>query len=118
MGNIYVVICNSGDCDSNYTQVCSAWKTISLAEQEISRLESEVKLIEKENQDKVDFCEKCPINDYNLPVEVVEKLAKDYCKQFSKDDYSSDEEIFCENYYQSENFGEWKEFVIKEIQLN
>lgn len=118
MENIYLVIRNSGDCDSNYTQVCSAWRTISSAEQERFRLESEVKFREKEDQDKVDFCEKCPINDYNLPVEVVEKLAKDYCEQFSKDDYSSDEEIFCENYYQSVNFGEWNEFVIKEIQLN
>ena len=118
MENIYLVICNSGDCDSNYTQVCSAWKTLSSAEQERDRLNSEVKLKKKEDQDKVDFCYRCPINDYNLPVEVAEKLAKDYCKRFSKDDHSSDEEIFCENYYQSENFGEWKNFVINEVQLN
>lgn len=118
MGNIYVVICNSGDCDSNYTRICSAWKTLSSAEQEKDKLETEVKLREKEDQDKVNFCEKCPINDYNLPMETIEELAKNYCEQFSKDDYSSEDEIFCENYYQSMNFNEWHEFIIKEVQLN
>jgi len=118
MENIYLVIRECGDFESSYTTVCSAWKTISLAEQEKKELEADVSLIEKIDQYNFNFCDKCPINDYNLPMESMEKLAKEYCERFCKSDCSPEDEIFCENQYQSEFLDEWVHFSVQEIQLN
>jgi len=117
MSKIYIVYCTSGDFESSSSKPKSVWKSEKRASKEVEILRNEMELTEKFLKEKENFCSKCPIHNHLLTLTKVEKLAKERCEDFIKDESIIDSEIFCKNEYQQYGFNEWYEFGIWEMEM-